>query len=76
MQSHHSRFTQLTYLLNENFPNLDLHFNHTMGSNTIRLYAPNISEQILELEIDAKPIDEIVTEATFAIKELAQLFDA
>ncbi len=57
------------------FPEFDLRFNWLEGGNLLRCIVPDVNpDEVLEFELGGAT-DEIVWEATFAVKELAQLFD-
>jgi hypothetical protein len=62
--------------LNRIFPDLDLRFNLKAGSKQIRFLVADIAEDTFELNLDEQEPQELIYEATLAIKEIARLFDA
>ena len=71
-----TQFVELASELNLVFPELDLRFSLKSESEEMRYYAAAVSDEILELTLGSKSTLELMYEATFALKELAQLFDA
>jgi hypothetical protein len=58
------------------FPELDLRFNFTPESKTIRYIAPELSEEPFHASLLTTNAETIINEAILNIKELAQMFDA
>ncbi|MCB0345979.1 MAG: hypothetical protein KDD66_12740 [Bdellovibrionales bacterium] len=57
------------------FPDFDLRFNWLEGGNCLRCILPDVNpDEVLEFELGGAT-EEIIWEATFAVKQLAQLFD-
>ncbi len=69
------KFTEAATQLAFQFPNLDLRFHRTEGEEFMRCMLPEFSDDILEFHLGAES-ESIVFDAIFAIKEMAQLFDA
>jgi len=58
------------------FPDLDLRFNLQGNSTKIRYSIPDVSKEVFELSLGGGKIEELIHEATFAIKEAAGRYDA
>lgn len=71
-----AKFVAVANELNCWFPDLDLRFNLKTGSTRLRLIIPELSEEALELELNARDTTELVREAILLVKELGRLFDA
>lgn len=71
------QFVHFANCLSAYFPDLDLRFNLQDDSKTLRYQIPELTADVFELDLDpAQSIEELIHEAAFTIKELAQRFDA
>ncbi len=71
------QFIHFASRLSAYFPELDLRFNLQDGTNTLRYRIPDLSKDVFELDLDpALSIEQLLHEAAFTIKEIAQRFDA
>lgn len=70
------QFVYFASKLSTYFPDLDLRFNLQGGTNRLRYSIPSISKRVYELQLGHEHIENLVHEATFKIKEIAQRFDA
>jgi len=69
------QFVNVASQLNDHFPDLDLRFSLREGSNRLRYQIADISRKNYELELGRTNTRQIVHEAIFNIKQMAQLFD-
>lgn len=74
----HKQFLYIANELCNRFPGLDLRFNLNQGTGRFRLLLPKVPsrQRYVELTLGQRETDELLTEATFAVKEIAQIFDA
>ena len=71
------QFVHFASSLTAYFPELDLRFNLRGDSKTLRYRVPELTADVFELDLDPSlSIEELIHEAAFTIKELAQRFDA
>lgn len=70
------RFIFVAHELINKFPNLDLRFNLKMGTKSLRYKAAAVSGDIFELPLEERRPEEILYDAIFNIKQIAELFDA
>ena len=70
------QFISIASELSNIFPDLDLRFNLQGGSNRLRYVAAAISSEVHELELGDLETQELIFEAIFTLKEVAQLYDA
>ena len=69
-------FIELATRLTNQFPGLDIRFNHLANSGQVRLRIPDYSSEVLEIPIDLNSVERALYDATFAIKQLCRQFDA
>ena len=72
----HEKFVCVATLLSNQFPDLDLRFNLTSGSSTVRFQVATVSDQIFELDLESNESTFLVHNAILSIKEVARLFDS
>lgn len=70
------QFVYLASELSTKFPQLDLRFNYQSESGLFRIMAAACSREIYEFPLGEGSTDDVLYEAIFLIKEVAQIFDA
>jgi hypothetical protein len=75
-QSIRTEFMEIAIQLENIFPELDLRFNLQQNSKQIRYKVAAVSSDIFVLDLDKASKDEVLHEAIFTIKHVAQIFDA
>lgn len=69
------RFVRIANDLSAHFPELDLRFNWKRGSRRARFIAPEVTDEVFEMNIGVDDIERLLQEAIFTIKEVAKRFD-
>ncbi|MCB0324682.1 MAG: hypothetical protein KDD69_13965 [Bdellovibrionales bacterium] len=72
---HYTKFVAVARQLSEQFPTLDLRFNHVDDESSMRCVLPDIEEGVLELDLSSET-QTLLHQAILEIKALARLFDA
>jgi hypothetical protein len=70
------QFVSVATQVSTSFPEIDLRFSHEEGSDNFQMVAPSISEDVFEFPLGVCSTKELIHETIFAIKEIAQLYDA
>ncbi|MCB0361001.1 MAG: hypothetical protein KDD44_15235 [Bdellovibrionales bacterium] len=70
------QFISIASELSIQFPDLDLRFNLQSGSNRLRYVAAAVSTEVHEMTLGEIETRELIYEAIFTLKELAQMYDA
>jgi hypothetical protein len=78
MKKNHSefeyRFKELTHALDQQFPKLDLIFNHNCASQQARIL--NGEDHSIVAEVDlSRSVQENIYDAIFSVKEVLSLYD-
>ena len=70
------QFIDIAQQVSLEFPELDLRFSLQSDSNILRYSAADVSQEVFELELGLEETTNLVYEAIFKVKQVAQLFDA
>ena len=70
------QFVFIANELNNRFPDLDLRFNFVRQSSQVRFFAASISRRVHELQLGNNNPRDLIHQATFTLKEVAQIYDA
>ena len=74
--SMHDVVSQVVLSLNHAFPEHDIRYNYTPGQSILRIKIADVSDAILDLNLELVTVQTVLHEAIFAIKSLAQHFDS